>query len=263
MKDKKSQTQNVDDDKRCIVETEDVPLYRSYGVTKKVNPTARKIRDFFAKALTVILLAFELALILLTTAMLAFYTDVLIATVLFLILFSIFFFNATKLLRRRLSFLSKLKKTCKKNGYRLQFKREFFKSLSWAEDSTVDFTVKAGKWTYYVKFATSRRFLSSFTFVSKNQMKYTKIARKNRFSIIFDLKDRTRTMPIEFPKGIDDKDKYTVRAVLINPAVMNIERKGSDGVVIPTGSGERLFGYTIYTGTGFIETLKRNAEDLK
>ena len=125
MKDKKSQTQNVDDDKRCVAETEDVPLYRSYGVTKKVNPTARKIRDFFAKALTVILLVFELALILLTTAMLAFYTDVLIATVLFLILFSIFFFNATKLLRRRLSFLNKLKKTFKKTDIDFSLREDF------------------------------------------------------------------------------------------------------------------------------------------
>jgi hypothetical protein len=125
----------------------------------------------------------------------------------------------------------------------------------------VDFTVKAGRYTYYVKFATSKRFLSSFTFISKNQMKYTKIARHNRFSIIFDWKDKTYSMPIEFPGGIDEKDKYSVKAILINPAVMNIEKKGNDGVIIPTGSGEKLFGYTIYTGTGFIETLKRNAKD--
>ena len=70
-------------------------------------------------------------------------------------------------------------------------------------------------------------------------------------------------MPISFPQSIDDNDKYTVKAILINPAVMNIERKGSDGVIVPTGSGEKLFGYTIYTGKGFIETIKRNAEDVR
>ena len=253
--------QEMDLERKTRVDTEDVPLYRSYGVTKKVNPTARKIRDFLAKALTAMLLAIELALILITTFMLTFYTDVLVGTIVFIILFSIFFFNATKLIRRRIGFISKLKKACKKNGYRLQFKRSFFKSLTWAENSAVDFTVKAGRYTYYVKFATSKRFLSSFTFISKNQMKYTKIARHNRFSIIFDWKDKTYSMPIEFPRGIDEKDKYSVKAILINPAVMNIEKKGNDGVIIPTGSGEKLFGYTIYTGTGFIETLKRNAKD--
>ena len=263
MKDNKSRVREIDGDKRLTVETEDVPMYRSYGVTKKVNPIARKIKYSVAKILTVLILAIQLSLILLVTFMLAFYTDVLVATVLFIILFSIFFFNATKLVRRRASFLRKLKKLCKQNKYRLQFKRGFFKALMWAKDDDVDFTVKAGKYTYYVKFATSKRYLSSFTFLSKDQMKYTKIARHNRFTIILDFKDKSQTLPIEFPKGIDEKDKYTVKAILINPAVMNIERKGSDGVVIPTGSGEKLFGYTIYTGTGFIETLKRNAEDKK
>ena len=262
MKDKKSE-KKIAVEKRASIESENVPLYRSYGVTKKVNPTAEKIKYAVAKTLTVLLLASELAIILVVTVMLALYTDVLIATILFIILFSIFFFNATKLLRRRMSFVHKLKKACKQNKYRLEFKKGFFKSLSWAEDDSVDFIVRAGKYTYYVKYATSNRFLSSFTFTSKNEMKYTKIARKNRFTIIFDVKDKIYTMPIEFPKGIDETDKYTVKAILINPAVMNIERKGSDGVVIPTGSGEKLFGYTIYTGTGFIETLKRNAEDKK
>ena len=255
--DKKNEKIIVEENTR--VETEDVPMYRSYGVTKRVNLMARWIRDFFARALTILVLAIELALILITTFMLAFYTDVLVATILFVILFSIFFFNATKLVRMRARFIGKLKKTCKRNGYRLDVKRGFFKAMTWSEDDKVDFIVKAGRWTYYVKFATSKRFLSSFTFVSKNQMRYTKIARRNRFATIFDFKDKVYPMQIEFPRWIDEKDKYIVKGILINPAVMNVEKKGSDGVIIPTGSGEKLFGYTIYTGTGFIETIKRNA----
>ena len=258
-----SYTKEIDGEERLKVATEDVPLYRSYGVTKKVNPTARKIKEVVAKIVTVLFLTVELSIIVVVTLMLAFYTDVLIATTLFIILFSIFFFNATKLIRRRARFLRRLKKTCKKNGYELEFKRGFFKSLSWARGEEIDFTVKAGMWTYYVKLATSKRFLSSFTFISKNQMKYTKIPRHNRFTIIFGCKSKTYTMPIAFPENLDGKDKYTVKAILINPAVMNIEKKGSDGALLPTGSGEKLFGYTIYTGTGFIETLKRNAEEEK
>ena len=264
MKDKRQEKHTydvADEDKRCIIETEDVPLYRSYGVTKKVNIKARKIRDFVAKVLTVVFLVVELSLILLVTVMLAIYTSILVATTLFVILFLIFFFNATKLVRRRVKFLRKLKKECKHNGYELNFERGFFKSLSWSNDDCVDFVAKAGKYTYYVKFATSKRFLAGFTFVSKNEMKYTKIARHNRFTIILDFKDKTCNLPIKFPADIDEKDKYSVKAILINPAVMNVEKKGSDGVIVPTGSGEKLFGYTIYTGTGFIETLKRNAED--
>ncbi len=261
MKDRGRQDSYTSDERRERVETEDVPLYRSYGVTKRVNPTMRKIRDALAKSLTVMLMVTELAIIFVVTFMLAFYTDILVATVLFLVLFSIFFYNATKLLRRRAGFIRKLKKCCKKNGYQIEFKRSFVKSFSWAHGDAVDFVLKAGKWTYYVKLATSKRFLSSYTFISKNEMKYTKIARHNRFAIILDFKDKTKSLPIAFPKDVPDDDKYTVKAILINPAVMNVERKGSDGVIIPTGSGEKLFGYTIYTGTGFIETIKRNAQE--
>ena len=84
-----SQIKQVVQEQEQRVETEDVPLYRSYGVTKKVNPVTRKIRDVIAKGLTVILLVTELAIIFFVTFMLAFYTDLLVATVLFIILFSI------------------------------------------------------------------------------------------------------------------------------------------------------------------------------
>ena len=257
----KRDEKNILDEPRQRVETEDVPLYRSYGVTKRVNPVMRAIRDALAKVLTIVLLVCQLAIMFLVTFMLAFYTDVLVATALFLVLFSIFFYNKTKLLRRRARFIGKLKRTCKKNGYNIEFKRNFVKGFSWAENDAVDFVLKAGRWTYYVKLATSKRFLSSYTFISKNEMKYTKIARHNRFAIILDFKDKSYSMPIAFPESINSDDKYTVKAILINPAVMNIERKGSDGVIIPTGSGEKLFGYTIYTGTGFIETIQRNAQE--
>lgn len=263
MKSDKSKNDEINGERKLIVETEDVPLYRSYGVTKKVNLRRRRIKEAIAKVWTVIFLAIEFGIICFVAFMLAFYTDVLVGTMLFIILFSIFFFNATKLIRRRARFLRRLKKTCKKNGYELEFKRGFFKSLNWAKDDEVDFIAKAGKYTYYVKFATSKRFLSAFTFISKNQMKYTKIARHNRFTIIFDFKNKSCSLPITFSETIDENDKYVVKAILINPAVMNVETKGRDGVIVPTGSGEKLFGYTIYTGSGFIETLKRNAEDEK
>ena len=252
------------EDKRQGVETEDVPLYRSYGVTKRVNPVIRVIRDSFAKILAILVLGVELAIIFFVTFMVARYAGgVLPATILFVILVSLVMLNATKLLRRRLKFIRRLKKTCKQDGYHLEFKRGLLKGFSWAEDDAIDFKVKAGKWTYYVKLATSGRFLSSFAFLSKEEMKYTRIARRNRFTTIFDIKDRSTTMPINFPRDIDESDKYSVKAILINPAVMNIEKKEHDGTISTTGSGERLFGYTIYTGTGFIETIKRNAEEQK
>ena len=69
-------------------------------------------------------------------------------------------------------------------------------------------------------------------------------------------------MCVSFPEDIDGEDKSIVKTILINPVPMNIEKKGAPGMGMePTGTGETLFGFTIYNATGFIETLKRVSED--
>lgn len=245
------------------IETEEVPLYRSYGVSKKVNPVKRFLSLLMLRGVTILFLASELSILAMVTVAFAIYTSVLIATIMFIIAGSLIFFHNTKLPRRRLSFLRKLKKEAKANGIELEFRRGFFKSFTWSEKDEIDFVARAGKWTYYVKFATTKRFWSSFLFVSKNEMKHIKLARRGNLAIIFNSKNKIKDLKIVFPADIDADDKYSVKAILINPAVMNIERKSPDGATVPTGSGEKLFGYTIYTGSGFIETLKRNIEDEK
>ncbi len=256
-------TKEIDGNKRLQIETEDVPLYRSYGVIKKVNPVKRFFSMLMLRGVTILLFAAELSILITVTVAFAIYSSILISTLMFIIAFSVLFFHHTKLPRRRLSFLRKLKKEAKANGIELEFRRGFFKSLTWADGDTVDFVAKAGKWTYYVKFATTKRFWSSFLFVSKDEVKHIKLARRGNLAIIFNSKNKIKDLKIVFPADIDADDKYSVKAILINPAVMNIERKSSDGATVPTGSGEKLFGYTIYTGSGFIETLKRNIEDEK
>ena len=264
MKDNRSKIREIYDNERVReVSTEDVPLYRSYGVKRKVNPVRQFFTMLFMRGLTIILIASELAILTLVTVAFAIYSGVLIATLMFVIAFSIFFFHNTKLQRKRLLFLRKLKKTAKSNGIKLEFKRGFFRSLVWSNEPEIDFVAKVGKWTYYVKFATTKRFLSSFLFVSKDEMKHIKLARRGNFATIFGAKNKIKTWKIVFPADIDETDKYSVKAILINPAVMDIERKSPEGATVPTGSGEKLFGYTIYTGSGFIETLKRNIEDEK
>ena len=260
MKDKKMQNEETASER---ISHDELPLYRSYGVTKKVNPITGFLGMFFLKGITTILILSELAILAAVTVFFAIYTSVLIATLMFIIAFSILFFHNTKLPRRRWSFLRKLKKEARANGIELEFRKGFFKSLVWSEKDDVDFVAKIGKWTYYVKFATTKRFLSSFLFVSKDEMKHLKLARRGLFAAILNPKNRIKSMKIVFPAEIAADDRYSVKAILINPAVTDIERKASDGATVPTGSGERLFGYTIYTGSGFIETLKRNIEDEK
>ena len=111
MKDNGSRLREIDGDKRLqSVETEDVPLYRSYGVKRKVNPIARFFSMLFMRGVSLLIILLEFAVLTLVTVAFAVYAGVLIGTVMFIIAFLIFFFHNTKLPRKRLSFLRKLKK---------------------------------------------------------------------------------------------------------------------------------------------------------
>lgn len=239
----------------------EIPLYRSYGVKKKYRPTLIKINNFMARSLVAFLIFFQMFVVTTVGVAFWFYTGELIATVVTLILVTILYFVNTRIPRARRKFTKRLRKLCKEKKYRLEFKRGFWKSLSWADKNEIDFTLKAGKYTYFVRYATATKPLSTMTFLSKTELEYTKHARNNKFTLIFDFKDKKKLMRISFPEYIKDDDKYSIKAILINPVPMNIEKKGRYGEGLePTGTGERLFNYTIFNGTGFIETIQRNAE---
>lgn len=260
--------QIIDENKEADKEEEvtnvvygEIPLYRSYGVKKKYNPTLIKLNNFLARSLVAFFIFFQLFVVSTVAFAFWFYAGELISTVVTLILVTLLYFLNTRIPRARRKFTKKLKKLCKEKKYRLEFKRSFWKSLSWADKDEIDFSLKAGKYTYFVRYATATKTLSTMSFLSKTELVYTKHPRNNKFTLIFDFKDKKKLLPISFPSYINNDDKYSIKAILINPVPMNIEKKGSFGEGMePTGTGERLFGYTIFNGTGFIETVQRNAE---
>lgn len=260
--------QIIDENKEADKEEEvtnvvygEIPLYRSYGVKKKYNPTLIKLSNFLARSLVAFFIFFQLFVVSTVAFAFWFYAGELISTVVTLILVTLLYFLNTRIPRARRKFTKKLRKLCKEKKYRLEFKRSFWKSLSWADKDEIDFSLKAGKYTYFVRYATATKTLSTMSFLSKTELVYTKHPRNNKFTLIFDFKDKKKLLPITFPSYINSDDKYSIKAILINPVPMNIEKKGSFGEGMePTGTGERLFGYTIFNGTGFIETVQRNAE---
>lgn len=260
--------QIIDENKEADKEEEvtnvvygEIPLYRSYGVKKKYNPTLIKLSNFLARSLVAFFIFFQLFVVSTVAFAFWFYAGELISTVVTLILVTLLYFLNTRIPRARRKFTKKLRKLCKEKKYRLEFKRSFWKSLSWADKDEIDFSLKAGKYTYFVRYATATKTLSTMSFLSKTELVYTKHPRNNKFTLIFDFKDKKKLLPISFPSYINSDDKYSIKAILINPVPMNIEKKGSFGEGMePTGTGERLFGYTIFNGTGFIETVQRNAE---
>ena len=242
-------------------ETGQVPLYRSYGVKKKVNPLLIAFNLTLGRALAILIFGFEFLVIAICTVTMYLYADILICTLVTLILVFILLYIHTRVLRRRLEFVSRLKRLCKKNGYRLDFVQNFWSSFVWDDNDSLDFVLKAGKYTYYVKYVTPTKPLTSFIFASKDQIIYTKHARNNVFTLIFGFKDKSKSLRLQFPKAIDDKDKYSVKSILVNPKPRDIFVKNSSGATVPTGTGEKIYGYTIFTGKGFIESVKRNAEE--
>ena len=237
------------------------PLYRTYGVTKKYRPTIAKLNNILGKTLVLSLIIFQCFIIAVAGFAFWFYSGELIGTVVTIILVSICYSINTRIPRARHKFKKRLKKLCKQKGYRIEFKRGFWKSLTWADNGEIDFILQAGAYTYFVRFATATRKLSTMSFLSKTELCYTKHPRNNKFTLIFDFKDKKKTMRISFPNGIDPEDKHIIKAILINPVPMNIERRaGRDGGMEPTGTGEKIFDYTIFNGVGFLETIQRNAE---
>lgn len=238
----------------------EIPLYRTYGVTKKYRPRLAKFNDLLAKSLVIFLIAAEVLVIAVVGVSFWLFSGELIATVVTLILATLTYRINTRIPRVRRKFTKTLKRLCREKGYSLEFKRGFWSSLSWADKGELDFVLKAERKTYYVRYATATKKLSTMSFLSKSELVYTKHPRNNKFTLIFDFKDKKKTMHISFPEYIDSADKNSVKAILINPVPMNIEKKGAFGVGMePTGTGEHMFGYTIFNATGFIETLKRES----
>ena len=248
-------------DKMIEGETGEVPLYRSYGVRKKVNPLLTAFNLLFGKTLAIILFAFEFLIIAICAVAFFFWGGVLISTVMTVMLSAIAINIHTRVIRRRWRFTRKLKRMCKKNKYRLEFKQNFFDSLYWNDEEDLDFALRAGKYTYYVRYVTPKKPLSTVAFLSKNEIRYTKHARKNIFTVVFGFKDKSKILKLTFPEFVDEKDKYSIKAVIVNPKPRDIMVKNPEGATVPTGTGEKIYGYTIFTGKGFLETVRRNAEE--
>lgn len=233
-----------------------VPLYRSYGVRKKVNKGVIFVNVILTKILFVLLIAFEFSVIGICSVVIFMYGGALASALVALTFTCLLVNKYTKVGRRRLGFLRKFKRFCKKNSYTIEKKRPFFASLKWNDSKEVDIVLHTGEKTYYIKYVTPKKPLSSVTFLSKREIRYTVHARKNVFSLMLGFKDKSQVLNIKFPAEIEGGEKI----LLVNPKPRDIFVKNSDGAIIPTGSGESIYGYTIYTGTGFVDMLKREEE---
>lgn len=232
-----------------------VPLYRSYGVKKKARPMITALNLTLAKIIMIGIMFWNFVIIAVASFFMFRYGGALLATVVALVLFWVLIGKHSRIPRRRMEFVRKLKRCCRKNGYELDFIRGPFESYFWNESDTVDIELRAEGEVYLIKYATAKRPLSSFTFLSKSEMRYTRHRTKNRFNLVLGLSDRAKDMTIRFPQREGN------RIILVNPSPREIFVKTDMGVIVPTGSGEKIHGYTIYSGKGFLEMLERRKRE--
>ena len=83
----------------------------------------------------------------------------------------------------------------------------------------------------------------------------------NIFTVIFGFKPKSKKYSLSFPTPYTIGTHKNINAIVVNPVCRELFYKNRDGVTEPTGSGVECFGYTVYTGSGFLESIVRNEEN--
>ena len=71
---------------------------------------------------------------------------------------------------------------------------------------------------------------------------------------------KTKRKTFSFDDNVAVENKKTAKALILNPVPHDVFKKDPDDATIPIGTGAYLFGYTMFSGSGFLETLKRENE---
>lgn len=252
MKDKKRKP-----DKRAEVsEYNPVPLYRSYGSTKKEYKWKEELLALFEKAIAIVFLGLIFFSLGISIYAWIKFGDFLFKTVIaaIILLFLLLFY--TKTLRKRLSLNKKLKKLCYKNNFELRFERSTLKSLRWSENKS-DITVVTPHHIFYVHLLAVPKYRCHVCFDSASEIRIVKPPLNNKFTIIFDLKPKTKKLSLDFSDTRQFEGKKTHKVILVNPVCGEMYYKISQVSTSQTGNGGEHFGYQIFTASGFVNYLKR------
>lgn len=239
-------------------------LYRSYGVKRRLRPWQEKINLTFGRVIVLWMLG--VLLFAAATCVVGFFVwfpELWVKVLLGVLAGGFAVFRLTRTLRKRRRFCKKLKRLCRAKKYRLTYVQNFFQSLVWSGNRE-DFVLETGGCVYYVRYLTVRKYRSSLYFEKPDAIKLIKRPLNNKFTLIFDMKPRTKYYPIDFT--IDERlstiwgNKKQIKALVVNPVCAEMLYKSKDGGYESTGSGGEHYGYTVFTGSGFIETVKRDGE---
>ena len=238
---------------------ESVTLARAYGVKKRVTVFTR-FNDVFAGVLAVILMTLLTVILAAGCIWLTIMLGA-IGVMLAVITVAVFIYIVPlRKLRKRLRFIFRLKRRCKVLGYKLEFKRGLLRGLCFNTEG-LDFTVDTRKKQWRVRFMTPKRYLSHITFVDKNTIEIKSNITKSRFKFVLGLNgERVKRIKYSFNDPLPEGYKKVSRALILNPVPHDAFKKDADGATIPIGTGEYLYGYTMFSGSGFLQALIREDE---
>ena len=141
----------------------------------------------------------------------------------------------------------------------MRTEQNFFQSLVWSSDRQ-DFRLETEQTTYYVRYLTIHKYRSTLYFESKNLIKLVKHPLNNKFTIIFEFKPKVKYYPLDFQIPSEETEKRIVKALIVNPVCSEMYYKRGEGGYEATGNAGEHFGFTVFTGSGFIDTVKRDGE---
>ena len=244
---------------RLEYDSESPPLYRAYGIWRKRHPAFDKIFFYGIRAVVLFVLAVIGLALFATFFSLLLYADILIATVFILIVAAVLTAIFTRTPRKRLKLFRNIKKLCRTEGYRLRRNRKFIHSFKW-DDTEPDLILETGRCVYYVHLLTVGKYNSTLTFRSPDFIEKVSYPLNNKFTIIFEFKPKRVEIPTHFkPLPTDDRKRH-IRTILVNPVCREMYETDREGGVLATGNGMEKFGYTVFTGSGFAEAIRRNEE---
>lgn len=275
-------TQETEEKKRVIAEYSELnqtELHRSYGVKKKEGFLAH-FNDRFASVLVIAFYALMIIICIIGAVSIMFMLGAIGIAVVVLSVVAFIWLKLLRVFRKRIKFLFKLKRQCKKLGYKIKFYRGFFKGLRFNKEG-VDFIVDTGKKLWVVRFLPCKKYDTELIFNDKDTiiMKRDPMMMKGsvshargryggRYNFVgFDAltkqilggKTKTKVINYSFTDKKEQLYRTSERALIINPVPYMIKKKEDDGATYETGTGERMWGYTVFSGSGFINTLRNES----
>ena len=229
--------------------------YRSYG-THRIPFISVIFRTAVVSFFGFILLSLYVCALIISIIALTLYGGHMISFLSLAVIFTVAFVFFTRPYRKRLNFVRNLKKVCKENKYKLYMNKRFWGNI-FSPSGACDFSVETDDRVYLVMFFPAPKRLSTIRFTEPNIAQVVTRILKNRFTTILNINPKVNFVSYSFEAG-EIKSKKSSKVLLLNPAPYSMQAFDKmEGKVVESGNGAEFFGYTAYTGTGFINRLKR------